>query len=118
MSFPGWPPKDWRALIALIFSIAGAATLSAMLAWIISILSGWGRARELGNIAYGLLLIIGLVLLALGFAINRRSFTGSVGPVSFSAEGGDDDDLPAQTKVVTETTVTAPAHPTEPREAI
>jgi NhaP-type Na+/H+ or K+/H+ antiporter len=108
MMLPGWPPRDWRALIALVASIAGGAVLTVLLGWIISILAGWGRARELGNIAYGLLLIIGLVLLALGFAINRRSFSGSVGPVRFSAEGGDDDDPPQQTKVVTETTVTPP----------
>lgn len=92
MSLPGWPPRDWRALLALLASIAGAGVLTLMLAWIVSMLDRRGQAGELANIAYGLCGIIGAVILALGFAINKRSFSASAGPVSFTATGGDDED--------------------------
>jgi hypothetical protein len=92
MTLPGWPPKDWRSFIALAASIAGAAILTGLLAWIIGMFERWRETDPLANIAYGLLAIIGLVLLALGFAINRRSFKGGIGPVSFEAEGGERDD--------------------------
>lgn len=85
-----WPPKDWRALIALVGSIAGAAVLTGLLAWIIHLLAGWLRAGELANIAYGLLAIIGAVLLSLGLAINRRSIR--ISRDGFEASGGEESD--------------------------
>jgi len=105
---PGWPPRDWRALLALGGSIVGAAVLTVMLAWIVRIFERWMQPGPLANIAYGLLIIIGLVLLALGFAINRRSFSGSIGPVSFRASGGEDEDAPAQAVVTTTKTEVQP----------
>lgn len=87
MSVPGWPPKDWRALIALVSSIAGAAVLTGLLAWIIYLFQVWVKADPLANIAYGLLGIIGAVLLSLGLAINRRSIKFSKD--GFEASGGD-----------------------------
>lgn len=99
MKVPGWPPRDWRAIIALLFSIVGAAVLTGLFAWITANLVAFGQSdpgrREqviaaLANSNYGLLGIIGAVLLSLGLAINRRSVKGSAFGASFEASGGED----------------------------
>jgi hypothetical protein len=87
---PEWPARDWRALVALVGSIAGAAVLTLLLAWIIYLFQLWVRADQLANIAYGLLAIIGAVLLTLGFAINRRSI--KLTREGLEASGGDPED--------------------------
>lgn len=88
MKLPGWPPKDLRAFIALTFSIIGAAVLTGLLAWTIRILERWIQAGAIANIAYGLLAIIGAILLSLGLAINRRSIR--VDKSGFELSGGED----------------------------
>lgn len=96
----GWPPRDWRAFIALMASVAGAAVLTVVSWRIITILRDMGRAypetrleviKALANSNYGLLGIIGAVLLSLGLAINRRSIKVT-GPAGFGmdASGGDE----------------------------
>lgn len=99
-----WPPRDWRALIALTASIVGAAVLTGFSIWLITLLVSFARSdasvrmaviRALATSNYGLLAIIGAVLLSLGLAINRRSVKGSAFGASFEAAGGegeDDDD--------------------------
>lgn len=102
---PGWPPKDWRAFLALIASIAGAAVLTIFSWRIVTILRDFGHddpaRREqvidaLAKSNYGLLGIIGAVLLSLGLAINRRSLKASAFGASFDASGGDDAPAAAQ----------------------
>lgn len=97
----GWPPRDWRALIALTASIAGAAVLTGFSIWLVKLLVMFARAdptvrmeviRALATSNYGLLAIIGAILLSLGLAINRRSVKGSAFGASFEAAGGEDDD--------------------------
>jgi hypothetical protein len=90
MKLPNWPPRDWRALIALTASVGGAGVLTLGLAYIVRLFEQWRLPEPLANIAYGLLAIIGVVLFALGFAINRRSVKGSIGPATFEASGGDE----------------------------
>jgi len=101
-----WPPRDWRALIALIASILGAAVLTAFSIWLVQLLVMFAHAdpsvrmEVIGALAtsnYGLLAIIGAILLSLGLAINRRSVKGSAFGASFEAAGGEDhdDDRPA-----------------------
>lgn len=97
MSVPGWPPRDWRALIALLASIAGSAVLTGLLAWIIYLFQIWVRADPLANIAYGLLAIIGAVLLSLGLAINRRTL--KLSRDGFEASGGDEATVAAAEQV-------------------
>ena len=98
---PQWPPRDWRAFIALIASIAGAAVLTGFSAWLVTLLVAFARAdprlrleviRALATSNYGLLAIIGAILLSLGLAINRRSVKGSAFGASFEAAGGEGDD--------------------------
>lgn len=86
---PGWPPRDWRALLALAASVAGAAILTAHRAWLVSILERARLFREIANIAYGDTVIMGLVLLALGYAISQRRFSGKFMGASFDTSGGD-----------------------------
>jgi hypothetical protein len=94
----GWPPKDWRAILALIFSVLGAVVLTALLWWGIAQLlpeKGWNTATEADRaraIRWALWIVaasIGLVLIGLGFAVNRRSLRGKWGDKSINWEGGD-----------------------------
>jgi len=88
MTLPPWPARDWRALIALVGSIAGAAVLTGVLGWIIRLLERWGDAQAIASIAYGLLAIIGSILLSLGLAINHRMI--KLTREGFEASGGED----------------------------
>jgi len=98
VTVPHWPPKDWRAIIALVASIAGAAVLTGYSVWIVSLIAAVPVTAEtapliihaLASSNYGLLGIIGAVLLSLGLAINRRSLKASAFGASFDASGGDD----------------------------
>jgi hypothetical protein len=98
IGLPSWNPRDWRAMIALWASIAGAAVLTGFSAWLVSLIVAFARADErqraraveaLANSNYGLLLVIGAVLLSLGLAINRRSLKASAFGASFEAGGGE-----------------------------
>jgi hypothetical protein len=96
VTLPGWPPRDWRAFLALIASVAGAATLTGFAAWLVWILWAWQgfdqlRIDALAKALFGLLFIVGIVLVSLGLAINRRSIKGSILGASFEAEGGEND---------------------------
>ena len=53
--------------------------------------------KALANSNYGLLGIIGAILLSLGLAINKRSVRASAFGASFDASGGDDDTVKANT---------------------
>jgi hypothetical protein len=96
--FPTLTPRDWRGLIALIASIAGAAVLTVFSVWVVRLLVAFARGdpairlgviRALANSNYGLLIIIGSILLSLGLAINRRSLRASAFGASIEADGGD-----------------------------
>ena len=97
MNWWGWNARDWRAMIALVASIAGASVLTFVSIWIVRLLSRFATAdpgvRErvvevLAASNYGLLAIIGAVLLSLGLAINRRSLRASAFGASLEADGG------------------------------
>ncbi len=101
MRWPAWSARDWRAMIALWASIAGAAVLTSFSAWLVELIVAAARAdrvlagRALDALAssnLGLLTIIGAILLSLGLAINRRSVKGSAFGASFEASGGDGHD--------------------------
>lgn len=100
----GWPPKDWRALIALLGSVAGAAMLTIFVWWGCSVLlpdsKPWTaqteahRAFTIRWVLWIAVATISMVIIGLGFAINRRSFKGSVGTANFEFAGGEDDQVP------------------------
>ncbi len=103
-------PRDLRAFIALIASIGGTMALTVVMVWIIWILwrGGWpggtelARIDKIGLIAVLVTIIMGVVMVSLGLAINRRSLKGSAFGASFEATGGDD-------STVSTTTVAAAA---------
>ena len=99
-----WSSREWRAMIALWASIAGAAVLTGFSAWLVVLIVRFARndrllgARALDALAYsnyGLLLVIGAVLLSLGLAINRRSVKASAFGAHIEAGGGEDHDSTA-----------------------
>lgn len=91
-------PRDLRAFIALWASIGGTMALTVVIVWLIWIFwrGGWGNGTELaridklGLIAVLITVIMGVVMVSLGLAINRRSVKGSAFGASFEATGGDD----------------------------
>lgn len=106
---PGWPPRDWRAIFALVASVTGAAVLTIHRAWLVSILETAKRYTEIAHIAYGDTVIIGLVLLALGYAISQRRFSAKFMGGSFDTSGGDPlPGAPSTTVDVSVATVPAP----------
>lgn len=95
----GWPPRDWRALAALLFSVGGAIATTVLVYLLCSMLlpkEGWGGATEperVSTIRWAVLIgsaCILLVLVGLGMAINRRKLSGKIGENSFDWEGGDE----------------------------
>lgn len=85
-------------MIALLASIAGAAVLTGVSIWLVRLLSrlAWhdpalrpAVVEALAASNYGLLGIIGAVLLSLGLAINRRSLRASAFGASLEADGGE-----------------------------
>ena len=98
MRLARWPARDGRALIALVASIAGAAVLTGFSVWLVRQLVrlAWhdpsARSAVIEALAtsnYGLLAIIGAVLLSLGLAINRRTLRASAFGASLEADGGE-----------------------------
>ncbi|WP_265587126.1 hypothetical protein [Sphingomicrobium arenosum] len=94
---PRWSARDWRGMVALVATIVGAGVLTAMSVWIVAIIAAAGQREEalalpalkaLARSNYGLLMIIGTVLLSLGLAINRRSVKARAFGAEFEADGG------------------------------
>jgi hypothetical protein len=106
-------PRDVRAWIALWASIGGAVALTFAVGGLVLILwiGGWHddtailRLGFLGKIA--LLTLAGalVVLISLGFAINKRSL--KISKDGIDASGGDDP-TPGPSVKITTTTETAP----------
>ena len=133
-ALPSWPARDWRAWIALMFSIVGAAVLTYF-AWhlvkllhhdadalIQALLTDRDRFLRdeiaqvlttiIATLAWGLKLLLGgviAVILSLGLAINRR--TVKLSASGFEASGGDGSDEASGPRVTTTTTLEVPAKP-------
>ena len=99
MLFKDWPPRDWRKVLALIFSVGGAAILTALVGWGMRSLlpdQGWTGASEVNRattLRWVLWIAIGgvvVVLFGLGMAINRRTLHAKWGGKSGGVEGGED----------------------------
>ena len=95
-----WPPKDWRALLALVFSVLGAMVLTVFVWWVVASLlpdKGWSAANEMHRLETTRWVVwlatggVVVVLVGLGMAINRRSFKGNLAGSNFEFEGGDSD---------------------------
>ena len=84
-------------MIALWASIAGAGIITGLVIWTVRMVRAIGLSSPLlvaraldaiANFTYGLLLILGAILLSLGLAINRRSFSAKAFGASIEASGG------------------------------
>lgn len=87
-----WPPRDWRKILAMALLSGGGMALTVF-AWAQtklvaerSVADPWPLAYAL----YGVLALIGIVLISLGWVIGKTSISGSVGPANFSVNGGED----------------------------
>lgn len=88
---PPWTPRDWRKSAAMLL-LTGEGTALTIVAWRLITLvaerspaNPWALAYGL----YGVLALIGLVLLALGWALGKAQIAGRIGPATFDASGGD-----------------------------
>lgn len=81
--------KEWLALIALFASIGGAAVLTVNRYWLITILERAKQWTAIADIALLDTIIIGIVLLSFGLAINKRNVRGKAGPAEFEVSGGE-----------------------------
>jgi Flp pilus assembly protein CpaB len=80
--------KEWLAMIALLASIGGAAVLTLNRIWLIRILETAKAWADIADIAKLDTVIIGAIILALGFAINRRTI--KLSKDGLEASGGAD----------------------------
>lgn len=111
----GLAQRELRALIALAFSILGTMALTGIVCWIVWILwlGGWApatalaRIDKIGLIAILITVIMGVSMIGLQLAINRRQLKGSAFGASFEASGGDEV-APAVTTTTTTSTVAVP----------
>lgn len=102
----GWPPRDWRKLLAMILLSGGGMALT-LFAWRQTDLvaeRSVGDPWPLAYALYGILFLIGIVLISLGWVIGKTSISGGVAGASFSLNGGEDA-LPVQVVNSTETPV-------------
>lgn len=80
--------KELLALVAMAASIAGAAVLTLNRVWLISILERAKQWSDIGDIAKLDTVIIGAIIVSLGFVIGRRSF--KITRQGVEASGGDE----------------------------
>jgi hypothetical protein len=80
--------KELLAMTALLASIIGAAVLTINRVWLILILERAKSWADIADIAKLDTLIIGLVILSLGLAINRR--TAKLSKDGIELSGGSD----------------------------
>lgn len=80
--------KEWLSLIAMAASIGGAAVLTVNRIWLIAILERAKQWADIGDIAKLDTLIIGCIIVSLGFVIGRRTF--KITRQGVEASGGDD----------------------------
>lgn len=96
--FKALQQRELRALIALAFSILGTIALTAIVCGVIWILwrGGWAigteddRIDKIGLLGVLLTVIMGVSMIGLQLAINRRQLKGSAFGASFEASGGDE----------------------------
>ena len=80
--------KELLAILAMLASIVGAAVLTLNRVWLISILERAKQWSDIGDIAKLDTVIIGAIIVSLGFVIGRRSF--KVTRQGIEASGGGD----------------------------
>ncbi|MGL5735491.1 MAG: hypothetical protein ACRCYS_11545 [Beijerinckiaceae bacterium] len=93
MKIPGWPPRDWRKLLAMVLLSGGGMAITVVL-WRLITLVADRSVNDPWPLAYGLygsLGLIGLVLVSLGWTLGKTQVSGGVGPANFNLSGGESD---------------------------
>lgn len=92
MKLPGWPPRDWRKLLAMFLLSGGGMAMTIVLWRLITLVAERSKSDPwpLAYQSYALTGLIGIVLISLGWVIGKTSVSGSVGAASFSVSGGED----------------------------
>lgn len=82
--------RDWRKLLAMLLLSGGGMALTVF-AWglVEPIATRSTDAWPLAYMAYGLLFLIGIVLVSLGWVIGKTTLSGTVGAASFNVSGGE-----------------------------
>lgn len=108
-----WPPRDWRAMLALAATVIGVGILSGLAYWLVWIIwhGGWQVETEkqrldiLGKGLFGTLGIIMIAVGQLGMAISKRDMKASILGAHVDMSGGDGGDSPPSASVTTTTEV-------------
>jgi uncharacterized membrane-anchored protein len=88
VKLPKLTVKEWLAVVAMGASIIGAAVLTFHRIWLIRIIERAKLFEEIADLAKLDTVIIGAIILALGFAINRRTI--KLSKDGLEASGGAD----------------------------
>lgn len=88
----GWPPHDWRKLLAMLLLSGGGMALTLFAARQTDLVAerSVGDPWPLAYALYGVLALIGIVVVSLGWVIGKTSISGGIGPATFSLNGGED----------------------------
>ena len=113
--------RDYRARVALYASVGGAIALTSYVVGVTLILwlGAWGidtapeRIKWISWGMLGALVIVGLVIIGLGTAINKRVAKGELGTASFEVSGGEDTPAATVTTTVSQSTTVRPPPPAE-----
>lgn len=91
MTFPPITNRDWRKLLAMLLLSGGGMALTGFAWGLVEPIAARsdGDPWPLAYMAYGLLGLIGIVLVSLGWVIGKTSVSGSVGAASFEVSGGE-----------------------------
>lgn len=99
MTIMEWPPRNVIGLLALVFSVLGGMAMTLVLVWLayLVVYGDWTAATEAARAAgvvQAMVIVAGgvvAVIIALGFAINRRKFEGELNRrgARMAAESGD-----------------------------
>jgi hypothetical protein len=105
---PGWPPRDWRKLLAMFLLSGGGMAITVVVWRLVTLVAerSVGDPWPLAYSLYGALGLLGLVLVSLGWTLGKSTVSGTMGAASFSASGGDGGDDPVGAPTVTTTTKT------------
>lgn len=108
MILPGWPPRDWRKLLAMFLLSGGGMAITVVVWRLVTLVAerSVGDPWPLAYSLYGALGLLGLVLVSLGWTLGKSIVSAEAGGAKFSASGGDDGDDPVVAPTVTTTTKT------------
>lgn len=80
---------DFRRTVTTLVFCAAGFPLTALLAWGVYLVQA--HADLVYKLTWGMIVLLGIVLVGLSFTVAMRQISGSIFGNTFSASGGDDD---------------------------